>query len=49
MMVLYPNLCYNEMCYEGTALYSNCIYHIPDLCRLSYFYHIISLLHRPKP
>ena len=21
MTVLYPNLCYNEMCYKGTALY----------------------------
>ena len=21
MTVLYPNLCYNEVCYKGTALY----------------------------
>ena len=21
MIVLYPNLCYNEVCYKGTALY----------------------------
>ena len=21
MAVLYPNLCYNEVCYKGTALY----------------------------
>ena len=22
MTVLYPNLCYNEVCYKGTVLYS---------------------------
>ena len=21
MIMLYPNLCYNELCYEGTVLY----------------------------
>ena len=28
MTMLYPNLCYNEVCYKGTALYNyalNCI------------------------
>ena len=23
MTVLYPNLCYNKVCYKGTALYCN--------------------------
>ena len=25
MTVLYPNLCYNEVCYKGTALYQNSV------------------------
>ena len=30
--MLYPNPCYNRVCYKGTALY-NVIYHIFDIIR----------------
>ena len=39
MTELYPNLCYNEVCYKGPAL---CMFSCTPLCSSSCYYWVVS-------